>query len=45
MSSLHQILQHLQTLSSPLLLLLSALVFLLASVTTVSNGISILGRH
>ena len=45
MSWPHQIVQHLQGLGSPLFLLLSALVFILASLTTISNGISILARH
>jgi hypothetical protein len=45
MSWLHQILLRLQGLSSPLVLLLGGLVFLLATLTTISNGISILARH
>ena len=44
MGSLHQILQHLQGLSSPLFLFLSALVLMFASLTKLSNGISILAR-
>jgi hypothetical protein len=45
MSWLHQILERLQGLSSRVFLLLGALVFILASLTTISNGISILARH